>query len=127
MIKRSALTGLLLGAILALVMIYPLLATNLEPDILQVRRQGTVHVLLLVLSGAASLASLVLIGSLAAWRSQVISAGQGFLAGAISGFFGGLMFYLLLYAPTAALAEPVAPGARHASGLGVQEMKGHLG
>ncbi len=103
MIKRSAVTGLLVGMLLVLVAAYPLLSTYLGPDIPLVRWSGGIRALVLVLSGAAALAVLALMGSVAARRSQASSSGQGFKAGAISGFFASLTFYVLLYAPTAAV------------------------
>ncbi len=107
MTKRSAVTGLLLGAVLVLVATYPLLSIHLGPDIVPLRWSGIIGTLLLVLSGAASLAVLAMIGGLAAWRNQVTSAGLGFRAGAISGFVASLIFYVLLYAPTTALAASI--------------------
>jgi AAA domain len=104
MIKRSAVTGLLAGALLALVAIYPVLSTYLGPELLPASGPGALRTVLLVLTGLAGLAVLALIGSLAAWRSQVTDTAQGFSAGAISGLAASLMFYLLLYAPTTALA-----------------------
>lgn len=104
MIKRSAITGLLLGAILVLVAIYPVLSSHLRPEMLPSGGTGPLRTWLLALSGFASLLVLALVGSLAAWRNQVSSAAQGFAAGAISGFVTGLIFYVLLYAPTLAVA-----------------------
>jgi hypothetical protein len=104
MIKRSAVTGLLIGLLLVLVAIYPFLSLYLGPKIMLVRGSGLVRTLLYVISAAAILAVLALVGSLAAWRSQVTSTGQGIEAGAISGFVAGLTFYILLYAPTFAVA-----------------------
>jgi hypothetical protein len=104
MIKRSATTGLLVGTILVLVAAYPLLSSILEPGILLLTGQGALRNLLLIVSGLMVLVVVALVGSLAAWRNQVTSARQGFEAGAISGFVAGLMFYVLLYAPTVALA-----------------------
>jgi hypothetical protein len=107
MIKRSAVTGLLLGLLLVLVAIYPLLSLYLGPNILPTRGTGFVRTPLLILSGVAVLAVLALVGSLAAWRNRVTSTGQGFEAGAISGFIASLIFYILLYAPTFAVAASV--------------------
>ena len=104
MIRRSVVTGLLMGVLLVLVAIYPILSNYLDPKVLPVHRSGLLHTLLLVLSGAAGLVVLALLGSLAAWRNQVASAGQGFTAGAISGVVASLLFYTLLYAPTIAVA-----------------------
>jgi hypothetical protein len=104
MIKRSATTGLLVGTILVLVAAYPLLSSILEPDILLLSGQGALRNLLLILSGLMVLVVVALVGSLAAWRNQVTSARQGFEVGAISGFVASLMFYVLLFAPTVALA-----------------------
>ena len=104
MIRRSVVTGLLMGVLLVLVAIYPILSNYLDPKVLPVHRSGLLHTLLLVLSGAAGLVVLALLGSLAAWRNQVTSAGQGFAAGAISGVVASLIFYTLLYAPTIAVA-----------------------
>jgi hypothetical protein len=104
MIRRSVVTGLLMGALLVLVAIYPVLSNYLDPEVLPVQRSGMLRTLLLALSGAAGLVVLVLLGSLAAWRNQVTSAGQGFVAGAISGVVASLIFYVLLYAPTIAAA-----------------------
>lgn len=104
MIRRSAVTGLLVGTVFVLVAIYPLLTTYFSPDILPERVPGTLHTLLLVLTWAASLVVLMLAGSLAAWRVQVINGRQGFRTGAISGFVASLIFWVLLYAPSAALA-----------------------
>jgi hypothetical protein len=104
MIKRSVVTGLLLGAILVLVAIYPVLSSYLRPEILPSGGPAPLRTLLLTLSGIAGLIVLALLGSLAAWRNQVSSAAQGFASGAISGFVAGLMFYVLLYAPTLAVA-----------------------
>ena len=104
MIKRSAVTGLLVGVLLVLAAAYPVLSTYLGPQLPPASGSGAPRTLFLVLSGVAGLACLALIGSLAAWRSQVTDARQGFSAGAISGFVASLMFYLLLYAPTTALA-----------------------
>ena len=104
MIGRSILTGLLLGALLVLVALYPVLSNYLGPDLLPVQRSGPLHSLLLALSVAAILVVLGLLGSLAAWRNQVTGAGQGFAAGAISGVLASLIFYVLLYAPTIAVA-----------------------
>ena len=104
MIKRSATTGLLVGTILVLVAAYPLLSSILEPDILLLSGQGALRNLLLILSGLMVLVVVALVGSLAAWRNQVTSARQGFEGGAISGFVASLMFYVLLFAPTVALA-----------------------
>ncbi len=103
MIKRSAVTGLLVGAILVLAAIYPLLSSYLGPDILHILRPGVDRGPLLILQGIVGLVALALMGSLAAWRSQVTSARQGFKAGAISGFVASLLFYTLLFAPTVAL------------------------
>jgi hypothetical protein len=104
MIRRSVVTGVLLGTLLILVAIYPVLLGYLGPGALPTPRSSLVRTLLLTLSGTASLAVLVLLGSLAAWRSQVTSAGQGLAAGAISGVVASLVFYVLLYAPTIAVA-----------------------
>lgn len=103
MIKRSVMTGLLMGALLVLVAIYPILSSYLGPTVLPAHRSGLLRTLLLVLSGAAGLVVLALLGSLAAWRNSVTSAGQGFGAGAISGVVASLIFYVLLYAPTIAV------------------------
>jgi hypothetical protein len=107
MIKRSAVTGLLIGLLLVLVAIYPFLSLYLGPNIMPARGTGFVHTLLLVVSAVAILAVLALVGSLAAWRSRVTSTGQGIEAGAISGFVASLIFYILLYAPTFAVAASV--------------------
>ncbi|MGD9146445.1 MAG: hypothetical protein PVI80_12860, partial [Anaerolineae bacterium] len=107
MIKRSAVTGLLIGLLLVLVAIYPILSLYLSPNIMPVRGTGFVHTLLLVVSAVAILAVLALVGSLAAWRSRVTSTSQGIEAGAISGFVASLIFYILLYAPTFAVAASV--------------------
>ncbi len=104
MIKRSAVTGLLLGTVLVLVTIYPVLSTYLRPGMLPSGGPGPLRTLLLALSGIASLIVLALVGSLAAWRNQASSTAQGVTAGAISGFIAGLMFYALLYAPTLAVS-----------------------
>jgi hypothetical protein len=104
MIRRSVVTGALLGVILVLVAIYPVLVSHLGPDALPALRSGPLRTLLLILSGAASLVVLLLLGSLAAWRNQVANAGQGLAAGAISGVVASLLFYVLLYAPTIAAA-----------------------
>ena len=107
MIKRSAVTGLLVGLLLVLVALYPFLTIYLGPDILPTRGIGNLRSLLLILSGLAVLVVLALVGSWAAWRSRVSRPGQGFQAGAISGFVASLMFYILLYAPTFAVSASV--------------------
>ena len=104
MIRRSATTGLLLGTILVLVAAFPLLSSTLDPEILLFTRQAALRTLLLIVSGVLGLVVVALVGSLAAWRNQVASTRQGLESGAISGFVASLMFYVLLYAPTVALA-----------------------
>jgi hypothetical protein len=104
MIRRSAVTGLLVGMVLVLVTIYPLLESYLDLALLPGYRPTPLRPLLFLLSGILALVVLVLVGSLAAWRSRVTRASQGFAAGATSGFVVGLVFYILLYAPTTALA-----------------------
>jgi hypothetical protein len=113
MIKRSAVTGLLVGTILVLVAAFPLLSSYLDPEILLVQEPGALRTLLLILSGVMGLVVLTLIGSLAAWRNQVTSASEGFAAGAISGFVASLIFYALLYAPTVALAASMELWGHH--------------
>jgi hypothetical protein len=106
-IKRSAVTGLLIGLLLVLVAIYPFLTIYLGPNILPARGTGIVRTFLLILSSAAVLIGLALVGSWAAWRSRVASTTQGIQAGAISGFVAGLICYILLYAPTFAVSASV--------------------
>ena len=103
MIKRSIATGLLMGTLLVLVAIYPILSNYFGPRFLAVQ-SGALRTFLMTLSVAAILVVLALLGSLAAWRNQVTGAGQGFAAGAISGVVASLIFYVLLYAPTIAVA-----------------------
>jgi hypothetical protein len=103
MIKRSAVTGMLVGTVLVLVALYPFLSGYLRPGVLEGPAQSALRVSLQVGSLTAFVLGLGLVGSLAAWRSQALNAGQGLQAGAISGLFAGLMFYALLIAPTTAL------------------------
>jgi hypothetical protein len=107
MIKRGAVTGLLVGVLLVLAALYPVLSTYLGPDILPASRPGPLHTFLLVLTGGASLAALALVGSLAAWRTHAASTRQGFRVGAASGLVAGLIVYVLLLAPTAAVTASV--------------------
>ncbi|NIV30764.1 MAG: hypothetical protein GWN58_15070, partial [Anaerolineae bacterium] len=88
--------GLLLGALLVLVALYPVLSNYLGPKVLPVH-PGPLRTLLQVLSVAAILVVLALLGSLAAWRNRVTGAGQGLASGAISGVVASLIFYVLLY------------------------------
>jgi len=104
MIRRSILTGVLMGALLVLVALYPVLSSYLGPEVLPVQRSGVLHTLLLALSVTAILVVLALFGTLAAWRNRVTGAGQGFASGAMSGAIATLIFYVLLYAPTIAVA-----------------------
>jgi hypothetical protein len=103
-IRRSVVSGLLVGVVLVLAAISPLLSSYLGPQILDVTLPGALRGPLLVLQGVVGLAALAMIGSLAAWRNQATNRRQGFKAGAISGFVVGLVFYSLLYAPAIALA-----------------------
>jgi hypothetical protein len=103
MIRRSATAGVLVGTLLVLVALYPLLSGYLRPGMLDVPRQSALRIFLQISSLAAVALVLGLIGSLAAWRTQAINARQGLQTGAISGLFAGLVFYVLLFAPTTAL------------------------
>jgi AAA domain len=103
MIKRSVITGLLVGLVFTLVAIYPTLSFYLSPELL-VRLQPMLRLVLMLLNGAVGFVVVVMVGSLAAWRSGAIGAGQGFKAGAISGVVVGMVFYALLLAPTVAAA-----------------------
>ncbi|MEJ2733110.1 MAG: hypothetical protein P8189_05995 [Anaerolineae bacterium] len=107
MIRRSAVTGLLVGVLLVLAALYPVLSTYLGPDILPASRPGPLHTVLLILTGGASLLVLALVGSLAAWRTHAARTGQGLRAGAASGLVAGLIVYVLLLAPTAAVTASV--------------------
>jgi hypothetical protein len=101
MIKRSVVTGLLVGALFTLAAIYPVLSLYRGAEMF-VRLRPAIRPVLMLLGGAVGLVVLALVGSLAAWRSKVTDAGQGFKAGAISGLVAGLVFYALLLAPTIA-------------------------
>ncbi len=104
MIRRSVITGLLVGLALVLVAIYPTLSLYARLQGLLVSVRPALHSLLLVVHGLLGTAVLALVGSLAARRSGAANVGQGFQAGAISGVVVGLLFYALLLAPTAAVA-----------------------
>jgi hypothetical protein len=106
MIKRSVVTGLLVGAIFTLVAIYPVLSFYRGAELF-VRLRPMVRLVLMLMDGAVGLVVLALVGSLAAWRSRATDAGQGFKTGAISGLVVGLVFYALLLAPTVAAAASV--------------------
>jgi len=108
MIKRSIASGLLVGAALILVGILPVLSVYGGPLSLVPRFQGEgLRPLLLVFNGMLALVVVGAIGSLAAWRSAATDLKSGFKAGAISGLIAGLLFYILLLAPTAAAAGSV--------------------
>ncbi|MGD8793373.1 MAG: hypothetical protein PVF47_12555, partial [Anaerolineae bacterium] len=104
MIKRSIITGLLVGVLFTLVAFYPVLLLYSRPEIVMPRLPVGMRPVLLILSGVLGLAVLPLVGGLAAWRTGASDLGRGFKAGAISGLIVGVMFYVLVLAPTDALA-----------------------
>jgi hypothetical protein len=104
MIKRSIASGLLVGVALILVGILPVLSIYSGPGGLVPRFPGGGRALLLVLNGILAPVVVAALGSLAAWRSEATDLKSGFKAGAISGLVAGLLFYILLVAPTAAVA-----------------------
>jgi hypothetical protein len=107
MIKRSLTTGSLVGLIFVLVAILPVLSIYAGSHVLPQQWPVRLQPLLLTLNGAAALIVLCFVGSLAAWRSAVTDPGHGFKAGIISGIVVALVFYILLLAPTAAVAASV--------------------
>jgi hypothetical protein len=104
MIKRSIITGLLVGFLFVLVATYPVLLVYAEPGRLLARLPVAMRPLLLILTGALGLVVVALVGSLAAWRAGANNLVQGAKAGAISGLVVGIVFYTLLLGPTHALA-----------------------
>jgi hypothetical protein len=138
MIKRSVITGFLIGILFVLVSIYPMLSLYLggplrDPLAVAVgalpqdqgpaigetppgdrvpagglvpleSRRARVASLLLVVNGAVGLVVVLMIGSMAAKHAGATDVVTGAKAGAISGLIVGVMFYALLFEPTAALA-----------------------
>jgi hypothetical protein len=103
-IKRSIATGLLVGLAFSLTAIYPVLLIFAGPESVFATWPRPLRLLLLILTIAVGLVLFLLAGSLAARRSGVTDPGKGFKAGAISGLVVALIFYVMVWAPTAALA-----------------------
>ncbi len=102
MIKRSVVTGCLVGLVLTLVLIYPVLNYFGGPGLVlggaaPILRRG-----LLLLSAVLAVVVLALLGSLAAWRNGASRPLDGLKSGVTSGLVASLVFYILLLAPTAA-------------------------
>jgi hypothetical protein len=105
-IRRTVMSGLLAGLSLVLVALYPTFSLYIYPRILRMHWSYTsepLRSLLLIPHGALAIMVLGLVGSLPAWRSNVSGAKQGFKIGAVSGLVVGVVFYILLLAPTSAL------------------------
>ena len=108
MIKRSIGIGLIVGAVLVLVAIYPTLrifGVLNEPSLGEQR--PIFQFLLLGANLVAGIVVLALVGSVAAWKTEATQVGTGFQAGAISGLLVGILYYALVLAPTAAAASSV--------------------
>jgi hypothetical protein len=106
MIRRSVVTGLLVGLAFVLVLLYPTFSLYVYPRVLhmaELTRPGGIRTVLLFLHWVVGVILLGLVGSLAAWRGNVRSAGDGFKSGAISGLVVGLAVYIVVVAPTVGL------------------------
>ena len=115
MIRKSAITGILLGLILTVIALYPVfvvyvgpalpdIGNSLESMLGEITLAKSVKVsmalpLLMGLAGAASLISLG-VGTIAALRCGSTSFLQGAIAGMISGLFTGFVLYIFVIAPT---------------------------
>lgn len=108
MIKRSIGVGLLVGAIFALVAVYPTIRIFGAPAGALGDQPSVFRSLLLAANIVAIIVGLSLVGSVAAWKAHATQVTTGFQAGAISGLVVSVLYYSLVLAPTVAVASSIA-------------------
>jgi len=118
MIRKSIITGIIVGLLLTLAAVYPTFAVLVSRVVFgasklsdaalgEIRLMGTIELpvsllLIMACAGAATLLYLT-IGSFAAVRTRAVGFARGTYAGGISGAVAALTVYIMLISPTAAV------------------------